>query len=402
MYPFGHLPGNLAVFCRTLRHEYGFRLGPGELRDAARALEVVDLASGRRVKDALRVTLAGSRDDAEAFDLAFDRFFFPGPSGVAQPHQPPMGRRGERRADGPAAGERHLRPGDAAGDGGSAEGDVGSAQPTAVESDQAATESREARLMRARYSPLEADGRTTVEVPPVDTPWRDAARLFVRRVQLGLSRRWRPGATGSRFDLRRTWRASLQTGGEALSPRWLRRPRRAPRFVMLIDGSRSMSGVERPALALAAALASATSRMEAFVFSTALWRVTHEVRQAGAGRAAAFGVGRDAWGGGTNIGASLHAFLQRHGERLLGRDTLVFVVSDGVDVGDPAALASAMRELQRRSAGVVWLNPLVGTPGYQPTSRGMAAARPFIATFTNVPDAEALRGLTRLMSTRRR
>jgi uncharacterized protein with von Willebrand factor type A (vWA) domain len=112
------------------------------------------------------------------------------------------------------------------------------------------------------YSPLDADAADAPELPRVERAWRDAARSFVRRLHLGLSRRWRPATQERRFDLRRTLRAGLQTGGEALSPRWLRRPRRAPRFVLLVDGSRSMSAHARTALQMAVAMASATMRMK--------------------------------------------------------------------------------------------------------------------------------------------
>ena len=81
MYPFGDLPGNLTAFCAVLRHDHGFRIGPGEVRDAARALEAVNLADDRKVRDALRLVLSSSRDTAAAFDKAFDQFFFPGPPG---------------------------------------------------------------------------------------------------------------------------------------------------------------------------------------------------------------------------------------------------------------------------------------------------------------------------------
>jgi uncharacterized protein with von Willebrand factor type A (vWA) domain len=169
---------------------------------------------------------------------------------------------------------------------------------------------------------------------------------------------------------------------------------------MLIDGSRSMGLADTPALDLAVALASVTRRLEVFVFSTALRAVTHEVRLAAAGRAMAVELARDTWGGGTNIGASLRAFLRRHGERHVGRDTLVVIVSDGLDVGEPGYLRDAMRELHRRAAGVAWLNPLLDTPGYEPTSRGMAAARPFVTTFASVPDADALVRLARQVRVR--
>ena len=79
----------------------------------------------------------------------------------------------------------------------------------------------------------------------------------------------------------------------------------------------------------------------------------------------------------------------------VGRDTLVVIVSDGLDVGDPGRLRTAMRELHRRAAGVVWLNPLLATPGYEPISGGMVAARPSITTLANVSSAHDLARLAR-------
>ena len=143
-----------------------------------------------------------------------------------------------------------------------------------------------ALVATSSYSPLEVETSDAPELPRVDQGWRDAARLFVRRLHLGLSRRWRPGSRGRRFDFRRTLRAGLQTGGEMLSPRWLRRPRRAPRIVLLVDGSRSMSAYARTTLTIAVALASATMRLEVFTFSTRVQRATNDVRRAAAGRRA--------------------------------------------------------------------------------------------------------------------
>ena len=259
---------------------------------------------------------------------------------------------------------------------------------------------------RRRSSRHRATARSTPTRPTrpscraIERAWRDAARSFVRRLHLGLSRRWRPASRGRRFDLRRTLRAGLQTGGEALSPRWLRRPRRAPRFVLLVDGSRSMSAHARTALQMAVALASATMRVEVFTFSTALQRVTDEVRRAAAGELRRLDRLHHAWAGGTTIGACLRDFLRRFGERMVGRDTVVMIASDGLDVGAPDMLRDAMRELHRRSAGVVWLNPLLETEGYEPTAAGMRAARPYVTTFTSVNDQAGLARLSRLVRLR--
>ena len=93
-------------------------------------------------------------------------------------------------------------------------------------------------------------------------------------------------------------------------------------------------------------------------------------------------------------------FLRKFGERLLGRDTVVIIASDGLDVGDPETLSAAMSELRRRSAGLVWLNPLLETPGYEPTARGMKAARPYVTTFATVTDVASFARLSRLVRVR--
>ena len=397
MYPFASLPENLAAFCLVLRREFGFRIGPGELRDAGRALAVVDLADQREVRDALRPVLAGTRDDSAVFDAAFARFFFPEPSIAPQDELPATHPEPGTDADGrdvDATRPRHAPRSDAHAD----EAPASGGPMTAFES--GGEEEKAALAATSSYSPLAAETGDAPELPCLDRAWRDAARLFVRRLQLGLSRRWRPGSRGRRFDLRRTLRASLQTGGEPLVPRWLRRPRRAPRIVLLVDGSRSMSAYARTALQVAVALASATSRVDVFTFSTGLQRVTGEVRRAAAGETLRLGRLHHAWAGGTTIGACLRDFLQLFGERMVGRDTVVIIASDGLDVGEPDLLGRAMRELERRSAGVVWLNPLLETEGYEPIAAGMRAARPHISTFASVADLADLARLSRVVRVR--
>lgn len=399
MYPYGDLPGNLAAFCDVLRREHGFRIGPGELRDAARALEAVDLTRELMARLALRLVLSSSRETAQAFDRAFDRFFFPGPAGIAQTGLPGATR--ERPAS-PSARETGERTRPSGHPDAEIDPDLDAASDAALvmSDDSEAGDEAGRRVATARYSPVEAEGQVTLRLNLPTPAWRDAARLLIRRLQLGLSRRWRPARSGRRFDLRRTWRASLQTGGEAIVVRWLRRVRRSPRVVLLIDGSRSMEASQATALDLAVALTGAAPRVEVFVFSTALTRLTRDVRLAGAGRARQVTLERATWGGGTSIGASLGAFLRRHGERLVTRDTLAVIVSDGLDVGESGPLQAAMRELHRRTAGVVWLNPLLATPGYEPTSRGMRAARPFITTFAHVGEAADLVRLSRRLRLR--
>jgi uncharacterized protein with von Willebrand factor type A (vWA) domain len=399
MYPFASLPENLAAFCQVLRRQHGFDIGPGELHDAARALDVVDLADERAVRHALRPILGGTLEEVTVFDAAFARFFLPTTAAPGQEDRPAPRQEagaGGNGSDVDGGHARHAPSTDADSDEASGP-HSGPMIPVELSGDGLETP---AVFAPSSYSPLDVDAVDALELPRLDPGWRDAARSLVRRLRLGLTRRWRPASRGRRFDLRRTLRASLQTGGETLSPRWLRRPRRSPRIVLLIDGSRSMSACARTALQMAVGLAGATTRVEVFTFSTELSRVTDDVRRAAAGEVRRLERMRRAWAGGTSIGACLRDFLGRFGKRMVGREAVVMIVSDGLDVGEPDVLRDAMRELQRRAAGVVWLNPLLETEGYEPTAAGMSAARPHITTFASVTDPAGLIALSRTVRLR--
>lgn len=397
IYPFQSLPENLAAFCAMLRRDYRFRVGPRELQDAARALEMADLADEHGVRNLLRPVLAGKIEEARVFDQAFNRFFFWPVQAGAPADEIPSGpevrrdldrqaREGDDRDRSPASDSAVQEPMPDADAGGTVHEVGETGEETGV------------GLLRAGYSPLESEGAAPILEPP-DRAWRDAATMLVNRVRAGLSRRWRPARRGQRFDLRRTLRTSLHTGGDVVVPRWRARPRRRPRFVVLIDGSRSMESHAKAALQMAVALSSVTLNAESFTFSTALRRVTRDVRRAAAGEPRRLAL-QYAWGGGTTIGACLRQFLHLHGERLLGRDTVVVIASDGLDVGDPHMLREAMARLFRFSAAVVWLNPLLDTAGYEPLALGMSTARPYVTTFASVNDSDGLIRLAQAMRVR--
>jgi len=76
--------------------------------------------------------------------------------------------------------------------------------------------------------------------------------------------------------------------------------------------------------------------------------------------------------GGTQLGASLASLRQRHARRLVGRRTIVLIITDGLDTGEPAELAQELAWLRRRSRRLLWLNPLLRFEGYAPLARGAA------------------------------
>jgi uncharacterized protein with von Willebrand factor type A (vWA) domain len=395
------LSAHVPAFCAQLRKDHGFSIGQAQAHDALRAIDVLGLSERARVRTALRLVCCTKRSEVEVFDDAFDRYFTQTLPGIAQPAYAPRHTR-PGHDDAPDAARRKPQPNRRhAVEDDPLEGDGGRAaerRPTADESDEAPPS---AAALRARYSPLAAQSQPPDLSLGNDPEMLAAAGRFIAAVRLGRSRRWQSLWHGGRFDLRRTVRASLQTGGEPIELRYRGHPLRNPRFAILIDGSRSVSDRTGAAIAFARALVARSPRTSAFFFSTELRDVTRAIGSADfdlvradpVRRGAGFGNLGGAWGGGTKIGASLRSFVDEHGARVLSPDTVVFIFSDGLDVGRPHELARAMRDIERRSAAVVWLNPHAATPGYAPTARGMRAALPYIAILAAAHNASEFAGL---------
>jgi uncharacterized protein len=220
---------------------------------------------------------------------------------------------------------------------------------------------------------------------------------LMARVRLSLplrrSRRTAPAHAGSP-DLPRTLRRSFRTGGDPVERVWRARRRRPRRLVLVLDVSGSMADYSRALVLFAHAALRADRRWEAFCFGTRLTRLTRElavVNPNEALRCAAAAVFD--WDGGTRIGESLKCFLDGFGHRSLARGAVVVICSDGLEVGDPHLLRGQMARLSRLAHRVVWLNPLLENPAYQPLARGMEAALPYVDSFEsghNLASLEAL------------
>jgi uncharacterized protein len=138
------------------------------------------------------------------------------------------------------------------------------------------------------------------------------------------------------------------------------------------------------------------SRMETFVFSTSLTRITAMLKQKNYNEVLlTLGAEESGWSGGTRIGESLDTFVKEYGDRLLGSGTIVIILSDGWDNGNTDTLGKNMEIIHAKSKKVIWLNPLAGYSSYRPDTAGMQAALPFIDVFAPAYNAESLRRLGR-------
>src|SRR5437773_2420397 len=365
-------------FGATLRAA-GLPVTTGAIMDAVRALEVVDLMDRAQVYLALRTVLVSRMEEQPAFDRCFEAFWkFQADDGQgldglvaavqsrgSEEEPPTGGMEGAQQKQAPVA----LEDWD--------EGEAREGEPLEVPGQSDREVLMEHDFSTFPVEQLDEVARLTVQI----------AKRLARRV----SRRRKPTRRGGTIDLRRSMRANLMKG-EIIELRRRARRRRKVRLVLLCDVSGSMDLYSRFLLQFLYALQNVFGRVETFTFATRLTRVSDLLRGPSYKRALRRLTEVRDWSGGTRIGESIREFNQTWG-RLVDRRTIVLVLSDGWDTGEPEVLAKEMLTLKRRAARVIWLNPLLGNPSYEPLTRGMAAALPLVDHFAAAHNLSSLREL---------
>jgi len=368
---------NLLLFGRVLR-AMGLDVNPGGMIDLVTALGFISIGNRSDFYHAARGLLVHRREDIAIFDEAFEIFWRSRGRNMTSMDLRALGerRRFKRpRFVPPALAEESTST--------TSESTQRSDEPPVIQA--TLTYSEREVLRRKDFSDLTAEELKAVRWMMAEIIWRVRERRTRRR---------RPGH-GRLIDLRRTMRRNLRYGGELLD--WAERePKTKPRpLVIIADVSGSMERYTRLLLLFTYGLAKALEqKVEAFVFSTRLTRITRQLKERDLDRALRE-VSRTVpdWSGGTRIGEALRTFNFDWGRRVLGGGALTLVISDGWDRGDIGVLREEIARLQRSSRRLIWLNPLLGSPDYEPLTRGIQAALPFIDDFLPVHNLASLEDL---------
>lgn len=368
----------LVGFGRYLR-DLGLPVGTGRILAFCRAVAAFEPAAEADLYWAARSSLISCKQHVEEFDRAFYSYFGEGRSGevpsCVDPSDPEMALDGDEEP-----------------------GSETEARSTSWALPDEGDEEDPSEEMAAGVVASSAEALRSKSFEDLSDSEREEAAALIRSLGVSIplrrGRRLRPAARGSHFDLRRTLRYSLRTQGEPFhrarrSPRLKKRP-----LVLILDVSGSMSPYSRALLQFGFAAMAAGHKVEVFCFGTRLTRVTRLLKTRDPNRAlkSIAEVVRD-WEGGTRIGESLHELLGRYARYGFLRGSVVVLCSDGLERGDPELLASSMERVGRLAWRVVWVNPLKGSPVYQPLARGMAAALPHVDLFWpghNVASLESL------------
>ena len=366
------LSQNIIQFCRFAR-ENGLSGGVKETLMALEAVDAVGLENREIFKFALRASLCSSKEEWELFDLLFEQFWMSFEQGPNESRS--------RRKPEPLASERAAPAG-------------ALSQLFASESDKQA-ESEDGRMVTGASAHERLRKTDFSQMPQADLAALEQISLrLLRQMSSRLSRRLKRSEMRGPVDIRRTIRRNISRGDDLIRLSYRTKKPRPNKLVILLDVSGSMNAYSLFLVRFAYSLQKHFRDVETFLFSTQLVRVTPALRartlkdvwQALTEQAAG-------WAGGTRIGESLAAFNQFHGRRLLSRDTLLLILSDGWETGEPDMLASELRAMKRRVRRLIWLNPLLGMEGYQPVTRGMSAALPYIDVFAPAHNLESLLAL---------
>lgn len=377
----GHLLHNLLLFGRVLRG-LGLDVNPGRMMDLVSALDYVEIGNKADFFYAARTLLVHEREDLPLFDEAFELFWRKPAEGWDMPWQE-LTRR--RRSTKPLITPPALK------DESSSVSDSDSASQEALTVVEVTRTYSSREVLRHKdFAQMSAEESEAVKQMMSHLLWKVSERR---------TRRHRPGK-GHLMDLRRTLRQSLRSEGEIFSwayrePKWKPRP-----LIVIADISGSMERYTRLLLHFIYGMKSAlTQPVEAFVFSTRLTRITRplQIRDLDLALKNVGQLVHD-WAGGTRIGESLKTFNFEWGRRVLGRGAVVLIISDGWDRGDVDLLKREMARLKRNCHRLIWLNPLLGAPDYEPLTRGIQAALPNIDNFLPVHNLASLEDLAKRLA----
>lgn len=375
----GNLLSNCVLFGRMLR-ALGVEITPTQVVDLVDSLHYVNIGSRQDFKNSARTVLISRHEHLPLFDEAFDLFWRArGKTALLQLDLSELLQKQEK----PQQEEVYRRTP-------ATEQDKQQLPEEEPEEERVLTYSDLEILRQKDFSRLDEEEMAAVRRLMLQTQWQLEPRRTRRTVN---------AKQGDLLDLRRTIRQNLRHGGELLRLAHKERKFKRRPVVLICDISGSMERYARVLLQFIYVVTSRLDRVESFVFSTRLTRITRELRRRNIDDALreASAVVHD-WAGGTRIGESIRTFNYDWARRVLGQGAIVMIISDGWDRGDVALLEREMDRLHRSCHRLIWLNPLLGAADYQPLVRGIKAALPHVDDFLPVHNLASLEQLADLLA----
>lgn len=374
----GHLLRNMLLFGRMLR-ALGIKVTPTQILDLVEGLEHIDMRRREDFKYTAQAILVSRYEHLELFNRAFDLFWQA--RDETELLEMDLGTLLKKP---PQPKPEDLEPLESG-----AKGDGSEKEAEEPVIDTVYTYSAREVLRQKDFAELTPEELQEVKHLMQQMVWELEQRRTRRRTR---------ARHGLYPDMRRTFRLNLRYGGEPIQLAWRRRKLKRRPLVVICDISGSMERYSRVLLKFVYAISNGLEKVEAFVFSTRLTRITHHLKEKDVDLAldqATLAI--HDWAGGTRIGESLKTFNYEWGRRVLGQGAIVLLISDGWDRGDIGLLRREMDRLQLSCHRLIWLNPLLGSENYEPLTRGIQTALPYVDDFMPVHNLKSLEQLGNLL-----
>jgi uncharacterized protein with von Willebrand factor type A (vWA) domain len=378
----GKMADNIVGFARTLRRA-GFPMDSERISVALESALLIGLDNKQDFRAALEATMVCRQQDREVFDQLFDAYFR-NPELTRQllaqmlPKTTEAAPSPKRRARTQEALAAIISNNSKA-----------SVEEDTIDFDAAMTASAQVRLRHADFESLSASEfklvqRLACEIP---LPW---PRVPARRTQRSRS--------GARVDWAHTLRESARLNGELLSLPYLARRTQALPVLILIDVSGSMERYARLMLAFLHQSTRGLAR-SVYAFGNQLTDLNSAFRHADSDvmLATANELIQD-FAGGTQIGHSLEQLRLTQHRQLIGRRTVVLLITDGLDTGEPTALAQELAWLKRNCRSLLWLNPLLRFEHYAPSAGGASVLKKYADGMLAIHDLAHLEDLAQSLA----
>lgn len=365
------MSANIVAFCRFLRTK-DFKIAPPEEADALQTIEILEpFYTPTFMRDALKVILTRSQDQADRFDELYDYYW-------KQVKHATDSKKVEQASE-----KKKPKP------------------PSSKEDKQFQSlkdwlygnKENEEELDLYTYSAAESLTKKDFSTMTDDELKEvyELIKMIARRLARQRNRRFKKNKNGD-LDLRKTLRQNMRRGGEMLEIIRKKKQKRRVKLVLLCDVSKSMELYSRFMIQFSFSFNQVFKQIETFVFSTKLAKIT-DILRGGNFDDILKNLSENVpnWSGGTRIGESFMDFIENYGEKYLTSRTIVFIISDGWDTGDLEALETAMKTFHKKADKVIWLNPLASNPSYEATTAGMKLALPYIDVFAAGHNVESLR-----------
>lgn len=361
------LSENVIAFCRFLRGQ-GFVIGVQEQSSALKALTFINFEERDNFRDALRTTLVKNVQNLLKFDRLFDDYW----------------KELEKSVDAKIKDSEELKQKK------QSQVDATFNNLKSWMNGKKVDEQQEL----ASYSIGENLSEKDFSVIPREdlNEVMQLIKEMSKSLAIKANRRHQNTINHKQFDLRKTVRRNIKSGGELIEIAFKKPKKNQLKLVMLCDISKSMDLYSAFLIQFIYAFQAVYRNIETFVFSNSIHRITNELKNKTFDEAM-----RElsqkiiGWSGGTQIGLSFQEFTFNYSTQMLDKQTIVLILSDGWDTGEVDVLKDSMQLIHQKARKVIWLNPLAGNPNFEPTVQGMSVSMPFIDIFASVHNVESLR-----------